>query len=788
MKAWLSNKLALGLALVAAVLVGCTRRGGEQGTLVSTASAEPAVPADAEAVAATKAAEPEPIEVSDPAAVTKAPAPAPIEVNNVAPAPAPGAEKNPLPPNVRSTGPAADIMKMAQSGVDEFVMLTYITNTTTMFGLSSDEIIYLNDIGVPSQVVTAMIQRDQTLKEFWANNAKEQAAQAAAASATGAAPSYVNEPQPETTPVEAPLTPPPTDNYDSLAPYGTWISVEGYGRVWQPTVVVTEPGWAPYCNRGHWIYTDCGWYWMSDYSWGATAFHYGRWFNHARWGWCWWPDQVWGPSWVSWRYSGNYCGWAPLPPAACYRPGFGFSYYNSSVGVSFGFGLGASCYTFVPWRNFCDSRPYYHRVPHSQVNQVFNNTTVINNYGSGNNNTVVNHGISVDRVRERTRTDVRQVSIRDSATGRNGRLEHFDRDGRTLIVNRREAARPTAPATASTIDRGTRTESTSAFAPAGNRAITRQQTPDARTPERDQRQIPIVTQPSGRVVQGNSQEIRRDNENRRNDVRNNARQNNVQNQNNGNVETPAGREVRSEAGAPVVVTSPRNPPPAAPTVNNLRNAPATSRVEPQPRVESQPKVDSQPRQDIRLRGNARDSRPAANPIVVIGRPQPRDSVGNSADVQGRNENVSRPQQNYIPRIPGQQQSQSPVTSPVRTSPQFQTPSPSSIAAPRIERREADRSSRFDQLSGNSARSVVPQQSAPTFTPRAGSSAVTVPSGGQPTMVIPRATPASPPASVAPRSESRSAQPQAQSQSRSDTSNRGGNGVGNGGGVGGGRRQ
>ena len=37
-------------------------------------------------------------------------------------------------------------------------------------------------------------------------------------------------------------------------------------------------------------------------------------FTMRAYGWCWAPDTVWGPSWVTWRYSGDYCGWAPLPP------------------------------------------------------------------------------------------------------------------------------------------------------------------------------------------------------------------------------------------------------------------------------------------------------------------------------------------------------------------------------------------------------------------------------------------------------------------------------------------
>src|SRR6185369_10574223 len=66
---------------------------------------------------------------------------------------------------------------------------------------------------------------------------------------------------------EAPLTPPDTMPvntastyfYDSLAPYGSWIDIQGYGLCWQPTTVVLNAGWSPYCDRGRWVYSDCGW-------------------------------------------------------------------------------------------------------------------------------------------------------------------------------------------------------------------------------------------------------------------------------------------------------------------------------------------------------------------------------------------------------------------------------------------------------------------------------------------------------------------------------------------------
>ena len=448
MKARFYTSTVFGLALSAlTLLTGCTEDdAGQAGSLISSANAEPAITA----VSTSPSAELSP---------TAVPAPAP-------------AEERKLPASLKPSTPAGEVIKLAQSGVDETVMLTYITNASGAFNLSSDDIIYLNDLGVANTVVTGMMQHDQAVRSYWAN-------QTPAAPSPTAAPTYLNPPQPEPQPAPieaAPVQPPQpapaanvTYNYfnDSLAPYGTWVEVEGYGRCWQPTVAIVNRSWQPYSDRGHWVYTDSGWYWMSDYSWGWAPFHYGRWFSHPSYGWCWWPDRVWGPSWVSWRYSDAYCGWAPLPPAAYYRTGFGFSYYGGSVGLSFDFGLGASSFTFVSWNNFCDSRPWHHRVPLQQVTQVFNNTTIVNNYRTDSHNTVINQGIPTDRIRERTRNDLRPVAIREhnDGDGRGGRGERLEHDGRTLVVRRPripESATPQQP----TLPRG-RAETDIAHTPGG---------------------------------------------------------------------------------------------------------------------------------------------------------------------------------------------------------------------------------------------------------------------------------------------------------------------------------
>ena len=357
----------------------------------------------------------------------------PAQAQPAPPPPDSSTEPSALPPGILPTSPLAQVIRLAQSGVDESVIMTYITNSGSTFNLNSDKIIYLKDIGLPNEVVTAMMQRDQQLQQQMTASAYQPAAQPAP-------PPYPTE-QPETAPEPQPVEPPAEVSvnyfYDNLAPYGSWVDVEGYGRCWRPSVMVYNPGWQPYCDHGHWVYTDCGWYWSSDYSWGWAPFHYGRWFQVPRWGWCWTPDTVWGPSWVTWRYSDDYCGWAPLPPFAAYREGFGFFYRGRNVGIGFDFGLNVNCFTFVSIGHFCDPHPRRFRAAGTQVTQIYNRTTVINNFEVRDHN-FVNHGIDPQHITAVTRTPIHPISIRDATapSGHGPRGDQLSHDGRTLTVNR----------------------------------------------------------------------------------------------------------------------------------------------------------------------------------------------------------------------------------------------------------------------------------------------------------------------------------------------------------------
>jgi hypothetical protein len=100
----------------------------------------------------------------------------------------------------------------------------------------------------------------------------------------------------------------------TLSPYGTWVDDPSYGRVWEPSVSIVGAGFFPYATGGHWVLTEFGWTWVSDWDWGWAPFHYGRWTVVGRHGWCWVPGTLWGPAWVGWRAGGGYVGWTPLPP------------------------------------------------------------------------------------------------------------------------------------------------------------------------------------------------------------------------------------------------------------------------------------------------------------------------------------------------------------------------------------------------------------------------------------------------------------------------------------------
>ena len=137
-----------------------------------------------------------------------------------------------------------------------------------------------------------------------------------------------------------------TQFQSALAPFGGWDYDASYGYIWTPAASIVGAAFSPYASCGHWIFSEYGWTWASDWSWGWAPFHYGRWITRAG-GWSWVPGTMWGPAWVSWRSGNGYVGWSPLPPR-------GVRVFGAGVGSPWRFtqaaGLGAAHPAFVSGR------------------------------------------------------------------------------------------------------------------------------------------------------------------------------------------------------------------------------------------------------------------------------------------------------------------------------------------------------------------------------------------------------------------------------------------------------
>jgi len=151
--------------------------------------------------------------------------------------------------------------------------------------------------------------------------------------------------------------------YDQLSPYGQWVNYGSYGYVWIPSA---GSDFVPYSTAGHWIYTDNGWMWASDYRWGWATFHYGRWEYDAYYGWFWIPDTQWAPAWVSWRQCDGYYGWAPL------GWGYGWNNYNE-------YNPPSERWVFVNERYINSPNVYNYYEPRDRYNGYIGRSRVITN-------------------------------------------------------------------------------------------------------------------------------------------------------------------------------------------------------------------------------------------------------------------------------------------------------------------------------------------------------------------------------------------------------------------------
>ncbi len=76
--------------------------------------------------------------------------------------------------------------------------------------------------------------------------------------------------------------------------YGNFMSVPGYGNVWQPYFIGAN--WSPFQDGGWAFYSGAGYMWVSGYPWGWMPYRYGNWAFIPGFGWVWQPGY-----WNSWN-------------------------------------------------------------------------------------------------------------------------------------------------------------------------------------------------------------------------------------------------------------------------------------------------------------------------------------------------------------------------------------------------------------------------------------------------------------------------------------------------------
>ena len=99
-----------------------------------------------------------------------------------------------------------------------------------------------------------------------------------------------------------------------LSFYGGWMTLPGYGYVWQPWGI--GAGWSPFFNGSWSNFGAYGPTWVSYEPWGWLPYHYGGWAHSPFYGWVWVPGRFgpWSPATVSWLRTPQGVGWVPLAP------------------------------------------------------------------------------------------------------------------------------------------------------------------------------------------------------------------------------------------------------------------------------------------------------------------------------------------------------------------------------------------------------------------------------------------------------------------------------------------
>ena len=287
-----------------------------------------------------------------------------------------------------------EVAALAHNRTSDENIIGYIRNSGKTYRVTANDIVILTKNGVSQNVIGALMQQPAPAATPTVETPTPVPTPTPVATAAPApTPVIVNvnnapAPAPATPvaavtpsataiPAPAPVAPEPAPSPEyfeaQLAPYGQWMYLPEFNtRCWVPAGL--PPGWRPYFDNGHWVYTDSGMYWESEHPWGAIPFHYGRWVFRGSWIWV--PAYEYAPSWVIWRHGEGHMGWAPVPPGAMFVGG-GWDFHGQRVAVDFDFGLSPNLFVFVGGGHFLDhdfhrhelhGDEWHHAFAHSEMN------------------------------------------------------------------------------------------------------------------------------------------------------------------------------------------------------------------------------------------------------------------------------------------------------------------------------------------------------------------------------------------------------------------------------------
>jgi hypothetical protein len=137
--------------------------------------------------------------------------------------------------------PILEIVRMSEAGADAAVLQAYVEASPVAFQLKADEIIYLRDHGVPSGVITTMIQHGAKLRNAGASSGQFNAIPPSAA------------PSGDSSYVTPPATPPSTYQEPAAGSSSVYISPYPYtysGYYYDPFPIFSFYSYRPFYH-GH---------------------------------------------------------------------------------------------------------------------------------------------------------------------------------------------------------------------------------------------------------------------------------------------------------------------------------------------------------------------------------------------------------------------------------------------------------------------------------------------------------------------------------------------------------